>query len=219
MNVQYQNDYDHQSYKKPRKIAFVNIGIVIVNILVFLLLDYIGNTEDPVFMAHVGAIFPPFVVDQKEYYRLFTGMFLHFGINHLVNNMLVLFFLGDNLERAVGHVRYLIIYLLSGLGAGSLSVYMMIQSGDYAVSAGASGAIFGMVGALLYIVIRNKGRLEGVTTKRLGFMILLSLYLGFSSTGVDNMAHVGGLISGFLLAVLLYHKKKKVEPGWNQYPW
>lgn len=144
---------------------------------------------------------------------------MHFGINHLVNNMLVLFFLGDNLERAVGHWRYLIIYLLSGLGAGSLSVYMMIRSGDYAVSAGASGAIFGMVGALLYIVIRNRGRLENVTTKRLGFMILLSLYLGFTSSGVDNMAHVGGLISGFLLAVLLYHKKKKGGPVRNQYPW
>ena len=76
-----------------------------------------------------------------------------------------------------------------------------------------------MVGALLYIVIRNRGRLEDVTTKRLGFMILLSLYLGFSSSGVDNMAHVGGLISGFILAVLLYHKKKKVGPGRNQYPW
>ena len=219
MNVQYQNDYEPRPYKKPRKIAFVNIGIVVVNILVFLFLDYLGNTEDAVFMAHYGAIFPSFIVEQKEYYRLLTGMFMHFGINHLVNNMLVLFFLGDNLERAVGHWRYLIIYLLSGLGAGSLSVYMMIRSGDYAVSAGASGAIFGMVGALLYIVIRNRGRLENVTTKRLGFMILLSLYLGFTSAGVDNMAHVGGLISGFLLAVILYHKKKKGGPVRNQYPW
>ena len=112
MNVQYQNDYDHQSYKKPRKIAFVNIGIVIVNILVFLLLDYIGNTEDPVFMAHVGAIFPPFVVDQKEYYRLFTGLFLHFGITHLMNNMVMLGALGWNLELEIGKLRFIIIYFL-----------------------------------------------------------------------------------------------------------
>ena len=219
MNPQFETDYDPENYRKPRKIAFVNIGIVVINILVFLFLDYLGNTEDSLFMANHGAIFPPFITEQKEYYRLLTGMFMHFGINHLVNNMLVLFFLGDNLERAVGHLHYLIIYLLSGLGAGSLSLYMMIRTGDYAVSAGASGAIFGMVGALLYIVIRNKGRLEDVTSIRLGFMILLSLYLGFTSTGVDNMAHVGGLVSGFLLAVILYHKKKRVEPKRNQYPW
>lgn len=219
MSERYQNNQYQNPSPKPRKTAFVNIGIVVINVLVFLFLDYIGNTEDALFMAQHGAIFPAFLVEQKEYYRLLTGMFMHFGVNHLVNNMLVLFFLGDNLERAVGHVKYLIIYLLSGLGAGVFSVYMMVRSGDYAVSAGASGAIFGMVGALLYIVIRNRGRLEDVTTKRLGFMILLSLYLGFSSAGVDNMAHVGGLVSGFVLAALLYRKKQGKQFRRNRDSW
>ena len=131
-------------------------------------------------------------------------MFLHFGISHLANNMLVLFFLGDNVERAVGHWKYLVIYLLSGLAGSGLSFAHAMLSGDYAVSAGASGAIFGVIGALFYIVARNRGRLEDMTTRRLGFLIFISLYHGITGSGVDNYAHVGGLIGGILSALVLY---------------
>lgn len=211
---QYQNSPNNEGYQQypsqqKKKLAFVNIAIVVINILVFVVLDSMGNTEDAVFMAAHGAVFPPLVVLQGEYYRLFTAMFLHFGINHLFSNMLVLFFLGDNLERAIGHVKYLVIYLLSGLCGGVFSMYMMYKNNDMAVSAGASGAIFGMIGALLYIVLINKGRLEDITIRRLAFMVFLSLYLGYTSTGVDNMAHIGGLVSGFILAAVLYRKNKK----------
>ena len=198
--------YGQYPRQEKKKLAFVNIAIVIINILVFVVLDIIGDTENATFMVAHGAVFPPLVVIEGEYYRLFTAMFLHFGINHLFSNMLVLFFLGDNLERAIGHVKYLVIYLLSGLCGGVFSMYMMYKNNDMAVSAGASGAIFGMVGALLYIVVINKGRLEDITLRRLGFMVILSLYLGYTSTGVDNMAHLGGLVSGFVLAVILYRK-------------
>ena len=217
MSAQYQYQYQEKeeytgfSSRPPRRkgnIAFVNIIIVAINICVFFFLEWLGDTESAQFMAEHGAIYPPFVILEGEYYRLFTAMFLHFGIRHLFNNMLVLFFLGDNLERAVGHVKYLVIYLLSGICAGVFSIYMMTKTGDMAVSAGASGAIFGMIGALLYIVIINKGRLEDITFQRLGLMIILSLYMGFTSTGVDNMAHIGGLISGAILALLLYRKHK-----------
>ena len=90
-------------------------------------------------------------------------------------------------------------------------MYMMYKNNNMAVSAGASGAIFGMVGALLYIVLINKGRLEDITLRRLGFMVILSLYLGYTSTGVDNMAHLGGLVSGFVLAAILYRKRNKYK--------
>ena len=77
---------------------------------------------------------------------------------------------------------------------------------DFAVSAGASGAIFGIIGALLYIAIRNRGRIGNVTGRGLIFMIVLSLYYGFTSSGVDNFAHIGGLLSGFILSILVYRK-------------
>ena len=118
--------------------------------------------------------------------------------------MIVLFFTGDRLEREIGKVKYLLIYPLSGLGGSLLSMVYMLKTGDMAVSAGASGAIFGVIGALLYLVIRNKGRIGTLTTRGLVLMIALCLYYGFTATGVDNRCHIGGLVMGFLLAVLLY---------------
>lgn len=76
-----------------------------------------------------------------------------------------------------------------------------------AVSAGASGAIFGVVGGLVYVVAVNHGQLDGLTNRQLGFMIVLSLYHGFTASGVDNWAHIGGLFSGFILSIFLYRRK------------
>ena len=106
-------------------------------------------------MLEHGACYTPYVLEHHEYYRLFTCMFLHFGIQHLIGNMLVLIFLGDTLEQTVGKIRYLIIYILGGLAGNLLSMYHSIQTQDFAVSAGASGAIFAVVGALIYIVAVN----------------------------------------------------------------
>ncbi len=192
--------------KRPYDIC--NKVIVALNVLVFFVLDLMGDTESGSFMYAHGAMFPDAVLADGEWYRLVTCMFVHFGIRHVANNMLILFFLGDNLERALGHVKYVILYLLSGLGGSVCSLLYMARTGDYAVSGGASGAIFGVIGALIYIVVRNRGRLEDLTANRLIFMAVLTLYYGFTATGVDNLAHVGGLVSGILLGLLLYRKKR-----------
>src|SRR5699024_3481221 len=131
----------------------VNLCMVLLNILVFVVLEFWGNTEDPGFMLGHGASFVPLIVERGEYYRLFTSMFLHFGIEHLFNNMLVLIFLGDMLEKLAGKWRYLLIYLLGGLGGNLLSLAMELRSGEFAVSAGASGAIFAVIGALVFLVV------------------------------------------------------------------
>ena len=121
--------------------------------------------------------------------------------------MLILICAGIILEGALGHVKYLLLYLIAGIGGSTLSYLQMLHSGDYAVAAGASGAIFGIIGALLWIVILHKGRYETLTGKGLLFMIVISLYYGISSGGVDNWGHIGGLIMGFLMGILLYRKK------------
>lgn len=200
--------------QKPADIC--NKVLVALNVVVFLALEFMGDTENSAFMLAHRALFPVEVLADGEWYRLFTCMFLHFGIRHLGNNMVVLFFLGDNLERALGHVKYVILYVASGLCASALSLAMMLRTGDFAVSAGASGAIFGVIGAMIYVLVRNQGRLEDLTAKRLIFMAALSLYFGFTSTGVDNYAHLGGLLSGILLAILLYRKKRRYSAGGYQ---
>ena len=191
-----------------RNKSYINWILMAANALVFLYLEVAGSSEDAYFMYTKGAMLKAAVLEDGEYYRLFTAMFMHFGIGHLVNNMIVLFALGDNLERALGHVKYLILYLLSGIGANWISMAVG-KSDQMIVSAGASGAIFGVIGGLFYAVAVNKGRLEDLQTKQLAVMIVLSLYMGITSSGVDNAAHVAGLVLGILLGILLYRKPKK----------
>ena len=197
--------------QKPE--AVCTAAMIIINIAVFLILSVFGNTEDAVFMLRHGAMYEPMVMQDHEVYRIFTSMFMHFGIGHLVNNMLVLFVMGEPLEQALGHFRYLILYFVSGIGANWIS--MMRKGADsMVISAGASGAIFGVIGGLLSLAALNKGRLGNLSTRQLMIMVLFSLYFGFTSTGVDNTAHVSGLILGAILGILL-HKRSKGYQTWE----
>lgn len=200
-----------------KKTSGMTVLLAGANVIVFLILSMQGMTEDAEFMLHHGAMYVPYVAEGGEYYRLFTCMFLHFGFDHLMNNMIVLLIVGWNLELTVGKIRYLVIYIASGLCGNIISAVWGIRIGEYAVSAGASGAVFGLIGALLYVALRNRGQSGGISGRRLIFMILLMLYYGFSSAGVDNAAHVGGLLSGFFFAVLLYRKRKRESSQviWN----
>jgi rhomboid protease GluP len=129
-------------------------------------------------------------------------MFLHFGLQHLINNMLVLIFLGDILEMIAGKARYLVIYLGGGIAGNILSIMWSMRTDDYAVSAGASGAVFAVIGALIYLVIRSRGKIDALAGRRLIFMAGLSILQGLTSMGIDNTAHIGGLAAGFLLACI-----------------
>lgn len=191
-----------------RKKSYVNGILIALNVVIFLYLEIAGSSQDILFMAESGAVFAPAVIYEKEYYRLLTAMFMHFGIDHIINNMIVLFALGDNLERALGHVKYLILYLVCGVGSNLIS--MLISGPDsMIISAGASGAVFGVVGGLVSAVLVNKGRLEELSLRQLAIMVALSLYLGFTESGVDNVAHIAGLLLGILFGIILYRKPKK----------
>ncbi|MDO4278432.1 MAG: rhomboid family intramembrane serine protease [Lachnoclostridium edouardi] len=198
-----------QLYYKKR--AYVNITIIVVNVLYFLFLELKGPTEDLDLLKQYGAMYAPIVVGQGEYYRIFTSMFIHIGFSHLLNNMIILFVLGDNLERALGEIKYFIFYFVCGAGANIISMLISIQSNRLTVSAGASGAIFGVIGGLIYAVAVNKGRLEDLSSRQLIMLVICSLYYGFTGTGVDNAAHISGLILGILLAVVFYRKPSRLE--------
>lgn len=189
--------------QRPR--AYVNMALVACNVIVFIILELLGSTQDVLFMVEHGASFAPYILEGgKEYLRLLYSVFLHFGPEHLFHNMIGLFFIGDNLERAMGHIRYLIFYLLCGIGASVCSMTVHVFAEPYTVSAGASGAICGVVGGLLWVVIANRGRLEEMTTGRVAFLIFYLIYGGLQSSGVDNIAHISGALLGFILSWLLY---------------
>ncbi len=192
------------------KKAYVNGAIIILNVIYFAYLELMGSSLNSRFMIEKGAMYAPLLLERGEYYRLLTSVFMHFGVKHLFNNMLVLFILGDNLERALGKVKYLIFYLLCGIGANLFSLMFDVGTENYfVVSAGASGAIFGVVGGLIYAVAVNRGRLEDLSSQQLIFLVVVTLYHGFTSTGIDNAAHVGGLLIGIFLGALFYRKPGK----------
>lgn len=198
------------SYRNWKKTAYINMLLIASNVLYFMFLELAGSSENTVFMIQHGAMYEPLVTENGEYYRLLTSVFMHFGISHIVNNMLMLFILGDNMERALGHIKYLFFYLICGVGANIVSMTVNVMQKELVVSAGASGAIFGIIGGLLYAVTVNYGRLEDLSTRQLVVVILCSLYFGFTSGGVDNVAHIAGLLIGIVMAMLLYRKPKPV---------
>lgn len=193
----------------------LNLFLILANVAVFLILSWIGDTEDAYFIAVHGGCYSPAVIAGKEYYRLFTAMFLHFGMEHLFYNMLLLFFLGDTLEKMAGKWRFLIIYLLGGLGGNLISVLYEWKRETYWISAGASGAIFAVLGALVFAVILNKGKLQDYSGRRLLVMAVLSVLQGFTSAGTNYVAHLGGFLVGFLTAVL-FAKKLRYTDDWER---
>lgn len=218
MEEQKKNSYDpnedivDRMWKRSKN--SINLFLVISNVLVFFAVTLTGGTESTRHMIDSGAAYAPLIAE-GEYYRLFTSMFLHFGIQHLTNNMLLLLFLGDYLERAVGKLRYLIIYLGGGI-IGNLCSYLhelfLIKTGKApAVSAGASGAIFAAVGAMLVLLAFRKGKLEDLTFRRMAIMAGLSLMVGFQSSNVDNFAHLGGFFAGAFLMAVLYPGMEKIR--------
>ena len=184
--------------KNMRKLPLVSGMLVLINVVVFLLCLLTGDT-----LYVMGRLSVVETIMNKEFGRVLWAMFLHSDVNHLFNNMLILFFLGAMIEKEIGHIPYSLLYLLSGVGGNLLSLLFKLMSNDWSASIGASGAVFGLDGVLLALVLFAGRKMPTVTPVRVVLMIVLSLYNGFSGTNIDNAAHVGGLVTGFLSTVML----------------
>lgn len=187
-----------------KNVSYVSTSLVIINVIVFIICIFTG---DMLYNRGKLSVFEFFILGEKG--RLLYSMFLHSGINHLFNNMLILFFLGAMIEKEVGHIRFGIFYFLSGIGGNLLSLGTKIVSKDWSASIGASGAVFGMDGVLLALVLFSGNKMEHVSPIRVAFMILYSLYSGFTGTNIDNAAHIGGLLVGFLAGTIMCMIQRK----------
>ena len=181
--------------------ADVTRALVAINVLVFALLAVVSRnlTQIPSdLLIRLGGNFAP-LVQQGETWRFFTALFLHGGLLHVGLNMLALHQAGQVVERLFGRAGFLSIYLIAGLLGNAASLWW--KPGP--VSVGASGAIFGVYGALLAYLLRQRGSVpvevfREMRSGTLGF-IGYSLFAGFSIPGIDNAAHLGGLVGGMLL--------------------
>lgn len=190
--------------KKP----IVTYTLIFINILIFLAMYLFGNgSEDSITLLTFGANYRPLILEFNQYYRLIASSFLHIGILHLLFNMYALYIIGVQIENFYGKVKYLIIYLGSAIIGSLLSI--CFHDG---ISAGASGAIFGLLGAILYFGYHYRLYLGNVLQSQIIPIIVLNLFLGFITPGIDNACHIGGLISGIFLAMACgINKDRKME--------
>ncbi len=178
---------------------FITYLLVAINVILFLLCTFGDNM-----LYNIGRLSPDTFFLDKEYYRLITAMFLHADIQHLVNNMLLLFGLGFMLEKEVGHLLFAVLYFCSGLVGQAASLIYKILSGEWDVgSIGASGAVFGLLGLLLAAILVLGMQSLQVTPQRVFLVALYSIYMGMTNARIDNAAHVGGFFGGFFIGLII----------------
>ena len=183
------------SLKKPT----VTYIIIILNVLVFLAMYMFGRgSTDIETLLNFGAN-NAILVKNGDFIRLITSLFIHIGFLHLACNMYALYVIGPQLESFYGKIKYVIIYLLGGLVGNLFANIFEVNS----IGAGASGAIFALFGALLYFGYHYRVYLGNVIKTQILPIIILNLLIGFTSTGISNASHIGGLIGGVLISMAL----------------
>ncbi|WP_377912810.1 rhomboid family intramembrane serine protease [Bacillus songklensis] len=180
-------------YGKP----FLAFVLLAAQIVMFLVLEFKGGSENTLTLIEYGAKFNPFIFD-GEWWRFITPIFLHIGMLHLLMNSFALYYLGPMVEKMYGSIRFLFIYLFSGF-TGVLGSFLFSST----VSAGASGAIFGCFGALLYLGKIHRQLFLRTMGYNIIAVIIVNLIFGFVVPGIDNAGHIGGLVGGFLAASIV----------------
>lgn len=182
----------------PTRITYVLLGLVAVAFLAQLLAG--GSTSTRALIA-VGAQVNSLVAT-GEVWRLLTAMFLHIGLTHIAFNAWALFSLGQDVEALYGSLWFVVIYFIAGLG-GNLAYYLF---GPDVLSAGASGAVFGLIGSQVGFFLLNRelfGQFGRQRLSNLAVLIGINLVFGFTVPGINNLAHLGGLVTGFALSLAL----------------
>lgn len=188
-----------KSWRQYRTEPYVSGGLVAVNIILFLWCTFDGGM-----LYNIGGLSPHSIIADRQYWRMILSLFLHGDIQHLVNNMLLLFGLGAMIEKETGHLAFGVVYLASGIGGNVASLLYKMGGGQWYVdSIGASGAVFGLIGLLLILTVVGGRRMVHVTPARIILVIAYSIYSNWGNTRIDNAAHVGGVVTGILVGCLL----------------
>ena len=199
-----------QEYKRPtfkenfqslvaelKGISKVTLCLIIVNVIVFIICTLTGSL-----LYNKGAVGLMLIVKPTDVYKVITSMFLHMGITHLFSNMLLLYFLGNLVEKEVKPLLFTVMYFVSGIVGTIVMFIVEIVSRQHIVVVGASGAIFGLMGVLFALVIFKRITKASLSPSKVFFVILLSAYNGFTAENVANGAHIGGLVAGFIMGVI-----------------
>lgn len=183
-----------------KKVPIITYSLIIINVIIYFLPILFGNYND---ILNYFCLYGPNIREYHEYYRLITGGFLHGNIIHLILNCYTLYIIGSQIETFMGKTKFTIIYFFSLVTSSLMSITLNNQP-----SIGASGAIFGLMGSLLYFGYHYRIYLGNTLKSQIIPLILVNLLFGFLANGVDNFAHIGGLIGGILITMALGIKYK-----------
>lgn len=188
-------------------LLFVAIGVM------FFLETRAGGSTDGNVLIALGANYGPAVLEGGEWWRLLSSTFLHIGFFHLLVNGWALMQIGGLFERWIGSGSLIVGWVVCGLAGSYASV--LWRAGEEHLSAGASGAIFGLLGALITFLLRRRDQLLPSARSILSSLIMwagINVFLGFSVPGIDNAAHLGGLAAGLLLGLVLRPRQQRPRP-------
>ncbi len=181
------------SLYKRSKVTFT---LLLIMIIYFIFISLNGGTTDTKTLIKYGAFVPPYVLELKQYYRFITSIFIHIGLAHLYFNGYALYIFGPQIERLMGPKKFLLFFLLTGIGGNLLTFVFNFIS----VSAGASGSLFGLFGAFLYLIHRHRDMVPPQGRKSILRLLLINLAITFIIPSISISAHLGGLIMGYLLS-------------------
>lgn len=189
-----------RGFYEKSKVTFTFLAIMVVY---FIFMTVNGGTTDIQTLIKYGAMFPPLVSEYNQYYRFITSIFIHIGIMHIFFNGYALYVFGPQIEKLMGPKKYFLFFILTGI-AGNIATYIF----NYvSVSAGASGSLFGLFGAFLYLVVRHPQMVTPAGKKSILQLLGINLLLTFLIPSISITAHLGGLIIGFLLSFVFIRVK------------
>lgn len=177
------------------KVTFVLLAIMIIY---FIFMTFNGGTTNTLTLIKYGALVPPMIVELQQYYRFITSIFIHIGFMHIFFNGYALYVFGPEIERLLGPKKYLLFFLLTGIGGNLVTFFFNFVS----ISAGASGSLFGLFGAFLYLIHRRPYMVTPEGRKSILSLLGINLVITVLSPSISTTAHLGGLVIGYLLSYI-----------------
>lgn len=180
-----------------REVPVVTIALLIINVCVFILCTLTGSLLYNKLCVGLSLIDGP-----KSLYRIITSMFLHMDIEHIFSNMVILLFLGGLVEKEMGAIRYIALYMLSGISGVLFTFISEYITGEYVYIAGASGGVFGLLGAWFAFALFKRPVTRLIKAGAVAVVLIFMIVQGFRDTSIASYAHLGGLFAGFIGGVI-----------------
>jgi rhomboid protease GluP len=196
--------------KLKRMFGVVTPALVIINLIMYLLCVYMSHIVGDFYLESKLSINLSAIYNNHEYYRLLSSMFIHFGFMHLFGNMIILVALGARIEAILGKLNYILVYIATGFVAAFSSYVHCFYNHTYDYAAGASGAIFGLLGVLVAVALANRGKVKDLSLMNMILLTIITIVDGYMSEGIDNIAHIAGFVAGLVAGALLMLNNQKV---------